>query len=457
MRTDEEKNARLVDEYRIDTIPRSYVLTPEGQVVDKRTGYIPAAEYAAWLGAARDKLPTPSGAEGAVQAPPPVGAREADANVAIWFVDATEGIKRWGDDDWTGHAHLLRLLRAAGLRLRIEHLSRESFPERWERAKAAGCLPGLVTANSSTGVIGTLLKQGRLLQLVSERLTWTPENASCSDFAGRWLYLVADARNGDAARRAAAELLRPGPEVSLPGLEVPTAAGRVEAIDVSRRAAVAYLAGDVAALREVLSDTSPQLSRCTEPEEYLQGRVVAAEVVQVRGNEMLAFAMIEAEFRGKTMLGSDPVLVVLRRENARWKAFAVSNDIVSMRELPALCRLGLRPGARAAAPPTPRLVYPADGAPLGESGRSFAWEVGDGGDSLAAQVCQVLLDSGRGGWPMTRLKVYPGSIRRPSLALSETQKDLTGVTAGRMHWCVWAVGRDGGLSVSETWSYGPPR
>ena len=46
---EKEENLRLADEFGIDSIPRSLILTAEGQVIDRRTGYIPAAEYADWL------------------------------------------------------------------------------------------------------------------------------------------------------------------------------------------------------------------------------------------------------------------------------------------------------------------------------------------------------------------------------------------------------------------------
>jgi hypothetical protein len=86
-----------------------------------------------------------------------------------------------------------------------------------------------------------------------------------------------------------------------------------------------------------------------------------------------------------------------------------------------------------------------------------AWEVPGDGGSLAAQVCQVLLNQEKGSsWPETRLKVYPGMPRGRSLLWSETVKDLTGVTAEQMSWYVWSVGRDGRICVSGVGSYLPP-
>ena len=154
LNTGEEDHARLVDEYQVDTIPRSFVLTAEGQVVNKRTGYIPAAEYATWLQEARTQSPAPTRTEtSAAVAPPPVGALESEADVIIWSIDASRSIQRWGDEDWTGHAQLLHLLRTAGLRPRVEHIARESFPSRWDRAEATGQVPELVMADQAAGLV----------------------------------------------------------------------------------------------------------------------------------------------------------------------------------------------------------------------------------------------------------------------------------------------------------------
>ena len=455
LNTGEERNARLVDEYRIDSIPRSFVMTSEGQVVEKRTGYIPPAEYAAWLKAARTKPPSPLGPEDPVtDAPPPAGAAESEADVIIWFVDATESIKRWGDEDWTGHAHLIQLLRAAGLRPRVEHLAREDFPARWDRAEAAGQAPDIITADLRAGLVRELVRKGRFTNVWSERLTWTPEVASCPDFAGRPPLLVAGSRHEAAGRITVGELLKPGPEMILPGSDLPDAAGRAEAITVARRAVVTYLSGDPEGLKAVASPSSPQLTRCTKPGEFLRGWDVHADSVEVRGNEAVAFARVETQFRGKQEIGSDSVLVVLHRESSQWKAFAVTRDILSIKELPALCRLGLRARVGPEDPPTPRLLFPADGGTIGVGGKSFAWEVPARGEPLVAQVCQVLLNWEKSrSWPETRLKVYPGEPRIQSLLTETTAKDLTGLTAQQMSWCVWAIDKDGRFSVSEVRGY----
>jgi hypothetical protein len=238
-----------------------------------------------------------------------------------WYSDGNRGIEKWADGDWTGHAHLLRLLRTVRCRPRVEHIAREDFRARWDRAQLSRKLPDLITATDWAGLIRELQRDGRLIVVRSERLTWMTEVASCADFRGRFLYLVAGSPHEVAGRRAVDELLRPAPETRLPGRELAEAGGRTEAVQVASRAVAAYIAGDPQGLRDVASASSPQLSRCTRPPEYLRGRVVDAGEVELRGSEAVAFARVEMRFRSETAIGADPIVAVLSREGSRWKAF----------------------------------------------------------------------------------------------------------------------------------------
>ena len=165
------------------------------------------------------------------------------------------------------------------------------------------------------------------------------------------------------------------------------------------------MAGDPRALKEVASEASPQLARCTKAAAWRLGLVVHTGSVEIRGGKDLAFAKVEATFRGKEVLGADPFLVVLRRESSRWRAFAVSGDIESWKGLPEFLGL-IRPRDGAAAPATPRLVWPADQALLPDSKRPLAWEVPEGGDTIVAQVCMLMSERNRGRYAGGELAVW---------------------------------------------------
>jgi thioredoxin 1 len=451
----DDKYLRLADEYRIDSIPRTYVFTPDGRLIDRRAGYLAAMDFVAWLNSVGTAPPPPVPQVQKPRAPAPVGGLDRDADVVIWFVDATRGMDRWSDSDWTGHLPLLQVLRAAGLHPRVEHMARDDFPARWDSAVGAKKVPDIVSAEKWAGQIKSLQDQGRLSMVRSDRLIWMTDVSSCPDFKGRWLFSVHDSQHDATGRKAVDELLRPGPETGLPGTELADRAARSDAVDVARRAVVSYVAGDTDGLRQVASSASPQLSRCTRPDPYRRGWVVDAGSVERRGNDAVAFAKVEMRFQGENMIGADPVLVVLRREQSHWKAFSVSTDLLSIAALPDLARLQLRPQTTTApsAPRAPHLVHPDHGGRHGEGGRSFAWEVPAGGGPLAAQICEVFLGDKENSWPLSRLKVFPGEPRTRALLASETAKDLSGVMADQMHWCVWAIGVDGGISTSEVRSY----
>ena len=76
------------------------------------------------------------------------------------------------------------------------------FPARWDQAAAARRLPDLIASEKLPASARELERHGRLLAVVSERLTWMPGLASCPDFAGRSLHLLDDGPHESAARRA---------------------------------------------------------------------------------------------------------------------------------------------------------------------------------------------------------------------------------------------------------------
>jgi hypothetical protein len=178
---------------------------------------------------------------------------------------------------------------------------------------------------------------------------------------------------------------------------------------------------------------------------------VHAGPVEIRGGKDLAFAKVEVTYRGKEILGADPFLVVLRRESSQWKAFAVSGDIESWKGLPDLLGL-IRPRDGAAAPATPRPVWPTDQALLPDSKRPLTWEVPEGGEAVVAQVCMLMgeefkADARGESWPLTTLKVRPGVPRGGSVP---TDEYATGMP---VRWCVWSIGVGGRMSVSEVRGY----
>ena len=452
LKTSKEENLRLCDEYGIDQIPRSLVLTSDGRDIDRSTGYVPAAEYAAWLAGALTKPPASLETDARrALVPRPVGAPESEADLVVWFVDAFRSKRRWGDADWTEHAQLIGLLRAAQLHPRIEHLALEDFPARWEQAEAVGKIPDLISAEKLGGVFGDLYRKKRLVTITSSRLSWTPGNASCPDFAKRFLHLVTASRHEEAGRKAASAILEPGPQTDLPGPRLPVSSDQGGAEETARRAVVSYATGDARGLKDVSSDASPQLARCTKAPSWRRGLDVQTGPVQIRGGAGFALARVEVTYRDKQTLGADPFLVVLCRESSRWRAFAIIDDVTSWNEVPDVPRL-LHPRDGSAAPATPRLTWPPDQAVLRNSERSLTWELPDDGEPVVAQVCMLMSDDAPAetqdpSWPRTMLTMRPGATRGGSFPTAEY---VTGVP---VRWCVWSIGTGGRMSVSEVRGY----
>ena len=272
-------------------------------------------------------------------------------------------------------------------------MARNDFPDRWEDAVDRKHLPELITADRLVGLLVDLEAKGRLIGVRSQRLTLDAEAASCADFTGPLALpgrrLAARGR-GPEGRGGAAQA-GTGDAPSGRGTPRDGGSGRGRPGREARRDRL-YLGRSRAAPGGRLGLLSATVSLHPAGGAVGASWDVEAGSVELRGNEAIAFARVEMQFRGKTMIGADPVAVVLRREGSHWKAFSVGNDVFCLRALPELCRLALRPPSGPQSPPAPRLSYPDDDKPIGTDGRSFAWEIPAGGEPLAAQVCEVLLD-----------------------------------------------------------------
>jgi hypothetical protein len=447
VRLDTERDSKQADAFRIDSIPRSIVLLPDGTTVDQRVGYFPAADYAAWLKGGLYRSAASDLSKGPPVPPPPAGFPETGADFTIWFVDNDRVVEAWRDPDAFRHPVLLALLSAAGLRPRVEHLSRADFPARWPQAEALRRLPDLIAPTNWAGLVRELDKAGRFRTIQSSRLSFMTENASCQDFSHRFLLLVRGSAHESQARKAVEVLLAPGPEFELPGPPLPASCGRDEALAVARRAAAAYLSGDPAALRPVASRRSGQLVECSRPGPYVKGRKVEPGHVEIRGNQALAVAAVEASFENDRILGGDRAVVVLVSEDGRWKALVVSQDPMTVKgTLPRLCQLVGETSPSAPGPPEPRLLMPLDGRVVNEERPELRWEVAGGG-SLLSQVCEKRYgpsDEPATSWPDAALAVFPPEPRSGRLSPG------AGIVGGGMSWCVWTIGRDGRVAVSPT-------
>jgi hypothetical protein len=234
-------------------------------------------------------------------------------------------------------------------------------------------------------------------------------------------------------------------------------AGRDEAEGTARRAVVAYLSGDPARLKPVAARGSPQLAECTRPGKSFKDMRANAGAVDLRGNEWLAVGTVEATFENDRFLGSDPVVVVLVREDGSWKALVVSRDVVNLKNaVPRLCQLFDKMHPRSSEPPGPKLISPLDGQTVSETHRELSWTVPAGGEPLMAQVCEIHggnIDEPESNWPDVRLSVFPAEPREGKLNV------FSGIMGSNMSWAVWTIGQSARVAVSPLahFKVQPPR
>ncbi|HEV3024057.1 MAG TPA: thioredoxin family protein, partial [Pirellulales bacterium] len=411
-----DAHAKIWDEFRIEAIPRSFIVTPDGERVDQLDGYLDATGFAAWLRAGLTKKPR-SQSDHAPAPPNPVGADEERADIVVWFVDHDELMARWDDANWTGHMQLLRLMERAGLRPRIEHLSQWELPARWDHAVEVERLPDIVASARLTGTLRKLSEAGRLRDISSNRLMWRTEWASCQDFGRRFVWLVRESSHPSEAHRAVEEIQKPAPGSQLADGRLGEPPRRDEAARVAAQAAKGYLSGDATTLSAVVSSRSYLMDCKTAPSEesWMAGMRVTTSDVDLRGNERFALAIVETRRENDQVLARDPVLVVLVDEDGRWRVLAVTADDSLFDAAVKLGSLTFDRAEGGVGPKGPRLVAPSDGDEFDDEG--LRWERSIDDEPAIAQVAELIVSGfGSEGWPDgVSLFVFPGDARRGSI------------------------------------------
>jgi hypothetical protein len=442
-------HAKIWDEFHIEAIPRSFIVTPDGERVDQVDGYLDATGYVDWLKAGLTKKPR-SQSDHAPAPPKPVGADEKRADIVIWFVDHDELMARWDDANWTGHVQLRQVLEHARLRPRIEHISQWDLPARWDHAVEAERLPDIVASARLTGTLENLREARRLLDISTNRLTWRTEWASCQDFGRRFIWLVRESSHPSEARRAVEEIQQPAPGSQLADCRLGEPPRRDEAARLAAQAVNGYLSGDPTTLAAVVSQRSSLRDCKTAPSEesWMAGTRVTTSDVDLRGNARFALAIVEARRENDQVLDRDPVLVVLVAEDERWRVLAVTADDSLFDAAAKLGSLTFDRAEGGVGPKGPRLVAPSDGDEFDEEG--LRWERPIDDEPAIAQVAELIVSGfGSEGWPDgVSLFVFPGDARRGSILLA--------VSGEKTLWRVWSIGSNGRVAVSETRAYRSP-
>ena len=119
----------------------------------------------------------------------------------------------------------------------------------------------------------------------------------------------------------------------------------------------------------------------------MQGIKAHAHEVALRGNDLLAVAVVETSFEGERFVGADPVVVVLVREDKHWKALCVCREIMTLNDVvPALCKAIVQGEPPKSAPPEPRLLGRRDGQVLTRDFPFLTWTVPVEGGPVHAQI-----------------------------------------------------------------------
>ena len=220
-------------------------------------------------------------------------------------------------------------------------MAQADFPVRWKEAEELHRLPDLLTATHWAGAVRGLDHEGRLQAVVSERLSSLPQErllpGLCRQvpLAGPGFRTSREPREGG---RAGTEAWPPAAVSRVPAL-VPRPQ-RLQAEHTARRAGTAFLSGDAAGRNTVASRRSSQLAECTHPGPSNKVMKALAREVELRGNDLLAVAIVETSYENDRFVRRDPVVVVLVEEDKHWRVLCVCRDIMTLTDaLPAICKV----------------------------------------------------------------------------------------------------------------------
>ncbi|MGE5193376.1 MAG: thioredoxin family protein [Deltaproteobacteria bacterium] len=466
----------LAEKYGVYGIPRTMIMTADGQPIDGRRGYEPPEEHRTWLEGALSKAPTTwpdvyeslakSGAATAQPtAPPPSEPRgfpAKDSDLVIWFIE--QDPKVFEDARWASHDELLAYLISKGFRPRIEHLYRWEAAERWQDAEKAQRQPDVLVSRARGGLLSDLMHRHLVGDVISTRLREEDPLAVCDDFRSRWIWSVVDSPNAERTKAVVEHLFAPKEGVDL-GPRGPLGDADRHAVgELATSMARAWCTGDLEWLRPQWDEKAPQRDADGDNEELKNRKnyVVDSAGVRLFANEHFAVALVEtraagtfanhAGFISSTQRVGTPTLVMLRRPEAEWRVLAVGHfgyDLIvsDPAALFGFAKDGHADERGAAAVPVGEIIAPDDGAVFGYESFKFRWRLSETErDGVQSWCVDTRHDD---GWPRVILHQL-----RPDPGDGEMDFQIRGPTTAE----IWTISPNAGVAFSERrhWDCRPP-
>jgi hypothetical protein len=168
------------------------------------------------------------------------------------------------------------------------------------------------------------------------------------------------------------------------------------------------------------------------------------------GNEHLAFVSMSVSYESQKGIGWIDVLLILRKQQARWQLLAASTDPISttsfLGQLPQLAT-ALKPPQSPVKQPIPaKLMSPDVQFPVPDNGQrfgNFVWQPSPSGDVVAEIVEFAYQDD-------ARLFVRLRSSKATSDQISTGQ---LWTTRSQWKWRVWSISDTTGISFSQARSF----
>jgi hypothetical protein len=267
-----------------------------------------------------------------------------------------------------------------------------------------------------------------------------PGSLASLDDTRSWEFLLRTSRNHNAARLLA--LRSPECGLNHVGASIPW-----DLVDFARTVIPSYLGG-TAALTSY--DDAERLNTVNiDPWPYHAGKT---KVCGFWGTSHLVFVQTDSTYQAMNSLGWVSSLVILRKEEDKWKLLAGSIDPVSNDEfvkgIPKIvARIG-KPWIPGVAPQPAELLVPPDAKStgVGKTIRAFRWQPSPSGD-VVAEVAEFARNGD------ARLFVRLRSRDNDYVLPSPISVEKLPIVHGEWRWRVWSISDSGAVAFSDPKSF----
>ena len=337
-----------------------------------------------------------------------------------------------------------------GYTLRIETFPAKDFAQTYFSALQKENPPDILAIDNHGIIDGITTPRGNFTALASDhtippQLAQVTESLTGLEGGHPWQFLITTSRNYEAARSLA--IRSPECNGNSEGPSTPT-----DLQEIATRIDQAYL-GDKPTLKQ-FEDSERLHTEVSEPREL---QILDTKTCGYWGNSRLAFVQTVSSYQSAKALGHVTTLLILRKQQNRWKLLTASTDPVSnmsnnprgfvsqVSNIAGMLNNGKTPESR---PMAATLLAPKDGQfpqpPPGQRFGQFSWRPGKSSKAIAE-----IVEFAYNGDARLFARFFSGGPP----ANEQLSAGQLWTTRGEWKWRVWTISDSGDVSLSQPRSF----